>query len=444
MSFKDYYNDRAINEELNILEEDLLTELNVGIYNTFAKLVGIPKRAVYPNLYDYNYVIGSRGFGNLLNMLQDQVNKSLDGNPPKKRKIYAKRSFVGVYSNVNKLYNIITKNPSTKEKIAFWQPVEKINTITIFKTNFTLKSLLFNPANQVVGDIVLWDVMTKDSFDGMDDIEGLKDLGWEEGKRQYVVSTDETGAKFWNQLTGIPLPTWVTSARVGQMNDPYGFAFKDDIALLKNKKPNTNLNSFFITKDMYKQLLPDGINESVIYEKDVYMTKDTDGNWYANNPKSGYKVTSKVLRKKFDSNNNYYAFKGLDKFGNPIIDKSKQKELDDYIRNIGAKNNVNSNSNNSSNQAANALNSQTLIQKYLGNEIKSGPDEIHTDSSDATEKGYTYNFVNGGKLYVYKLKNPESADKTYKIAFDGKGKEIINKIPELNKIMSKMANKSVE
>lgn len=441
MSFKDYYNDRAINEELNILEEDVQVLKEFSLYDTMYRLMGVGKRKVEPKNYDYNYVIGSRGFGNLLNMLQDQVTKTLDGNPPKKRKLYAKQSFVGVIGNLNQLYRTISKNPSTNEKIAFWQPVEKINTITLFKTNIPFMG---SPG---AGDIVLWDVMTKDSFDGMDDIEGLKDLGWEEGKRQYVVSTNNKGAKYWNQLTGIPLPTWVTSARIGQINDPYGFAFKDDIALLKNKKPNTNLNSFFITKDMYKQLLPDGINESVIYEKDVYMTKDTDDNWYTNNPKSGYKVTSKVLRKNFDSNNNYYAFKGLDKSGNPIIDKSKQKELDDYIRNTVAKNNVNSNSNNSSNpsaKVASALNSQTLVQKYLGNEIKSGPDEIHTDSSDATEKGYTYNFVNGGKLYVYKLKNPESADKTYKIAFDGKGKEIINKIPELNKIMSKMANKSVE
>ena len=129
----------------------------------------------------------------------------------------------------------------------------------------------------------MWDIDTIDDFSELEDSESFENLGWEEGKNQFVLSVNNNGIKLWMGLIGMPLQAWIKASRIGAVNDPYGVALRDDIALAKNigKKNNQkSLTNLFIPKDLYNKLVPQNFAESYnIFEERKLIWSDENNVW---------------------------------------------------------------------------------------------------------------------------------------------------------------------
>jgi len=271
MNFNEFY-ENSSNLDL-IKETEICSEIKqeigqidetLSFMNALFKVVGSQKRSIYPDKY-MSYVIGSKGFSNLLDTFSDSVLRTRDGKPSK-TKIFVKGIFQGVPPNVNKLTSMQVNTAiggmfKKVDTINFFEPVEKINHTSLYTTN------LGASLNQ--GDIVLWDVKTKDDFDDIENVDELKELGWEEGSNQFILSVSKKGYKYWTQLTGMTIEAWVKKSRIGNVTDPY-FGIKDDV--MKASKPKRP--DLVISKELYNKLIPESTTvESVILDEKVAERK---------------------------------------------------------------------------------------------------------------------------------------------------------------------------
>lgn len=419
MRFGEYYKNR---DEIDVINEIETINEDASLINGFLKLIGSTKISVSPEKYS-NYIIGSNGFSKLLNLFSNEVLQVKQNKIPKKRKFFIDQVYQGIIPNVNKLKRI--KYKTSTGVVKFWEPVEKINGITAYHINS--KGILSKLSNlNQYADIVLWDIDTIDDFSELEDSESFENLGWEEGKNQFVLSVNNNGIKLWMGLIGMPLQAWIKASRIGAVNDPYGVALRDDIALAKNigKKNNQkSLTNLFIPKDLYNKLVPQNFAESYnIFEERKLIWSDENNVWQT--------FKGKMAVSKFTSDD-----VAVDNKGNP--DPELQKKLDDMINSKSQASQTQSNS-------TQKVQGGDVISKQLQNYFKEPPKEIAVDSTDVAEKGLVYTFNNGGRFYIYKIRNAPSESQKYKIAYDEKGKKIISKIPEINKILSQPTAKELK
>lgn len=426
MNFSEHYN----NESDVINELESLNEGANGILNTFYKLTGKNKRAVNPTGYT-SFVIGSKGYATLLNNFATETLAVKAGKKPK-RKIYITNVFEGVPPNINKLNGIQSK--TSNGKVDFWEPVEKVNECSMYTTNISVARSIIGlgiggSMMNASGEIILWDVMTKDDFTGLGDVNQLKELGWEEGVRQFVLSVNERGKKYWMQLTGMTLGAWVTQSKIGSVNDPYGFALKDDIGLAKKQSVRSTLTTKFISKDVYDRLVPN-VNESV-NEAEILVAKNaTTGKW-GKASKDSRRLSGPF---KFDTENNTYKAGVIGSTGWQE-DPDLQDELDSYIGSTKATPTTTA--------TIAPKEDKSLINKYIGTELQAPAVKINTTADDAAESGWVYTFKNGGKFYLYTLKNAPDENAKYKIAYDAKGKSVIERIPEVKEVINRVEAKGL-
>lgn len=421
MQFENYYN---IQKDLELINENEQLNEAGGLMNIFYSLTGKQKKVVSPDKY-MSFVIGSKGYANLLNMFAKSVLDTKDGKKPKKQKIYVTNILEGVPPKIAKLENMKVKM-NNGEIVNFWYPVEKVNNVSVYTTNMSVVGFLTGTTASAVGDIVLWDVMTKDDFSDSEDANKLSQLGWEEGANQFVLSVNERGKKFWMQLTGMTLEAWVKQSKIGAVTDPYGFALRDDISLAKKQALKKTLNYATIDKNLYNKLIP-SVKESVKYvnEAEKLMAMDDNGDWKTYN-KADRKLYPKT---KFPSTDTYVA--GILNNGVWTKDDTLQDELDDYISGNTTKPIVQPKVN-----AIPKIDTNLITSKLSDEVVETKP--IKGAAQDAMESGYRYTFRNGGNAYVYTVKNAPDENSKYKIAYDTKAASIMSKIPELNDIINKV------
>ena len=467
--FESYYETQGYVDEIETLEQ-IDEDLNTTFFNSWQRLTGTGKQKVNPKPYDMNFIIGSKGYADLLNRFGSQALQAVQGEPNKKSKMWIKKMYQGVPPSIQALNKLEVFNPGgpegkeAKEKIKFFAPVESVKAVSIYKTNRSWTA---------TGDILLWDVETKDSFDGIENIEELEKMGWKEGMNQFVISTNQKGAKFWMYLTGIPFVAWVRASRLGQVTDPYGFAYKDDIVTLKKLVTRKGLTKVAIDKELFNQLVPTKV-ESVENDEEIvesmsildYIDMLTEAKTVKT---AAQRKAEKEAQRKRDERNakarERRAASGNKKdepdttsTQNNVDNSKRQPVKADQLGsseqpNVPEKGAVAGNTEQPSTQpnadtsttdnkdvvAGNSEQPRSDLMTQLMQNTKAGapPEPVAPDKTAKMDKGWLYTFNNGGRLNVYTIKNPTTPDDKYKIAFDAKGKEVISKIPELAKLLQK-------
>lgn len=426
MNFGDFYKNTDYNEIINN------REINEGLsfMNSLYKITGSQKRTINPSKYR-SYVVGSTGYSNLLDRFSDSVIKIQGGKAPK-TKIFVKDIYQGIPPNVNKLQRMNVKTAvggmfDKMETINFWEPVEKINHVSLYVTN---SGMLGSD-----GEIVLWDVQTKSDFDDIENAQELEELGWKEGENQFILSVNGRGYKYWTQITGMTIEAWVKKSRIGNVSDPY-FSIKDDISK-KNQKPK--VSQAVISKDLFSKLIPN-TNESYVMEAEKKKSKRKVVYDKENNIWKRYSEKQKSIKQMAGIRPDELRSTDIavDMKGEP--DEDLQNKLDNIVdsKNTSSEEPKQSDSNDDQTieEPQETPPKENLVMKHLQSKIKNF-DKIQTTSTDLTDKGWVYNFINGGKLFVYTLKDaPE--DNKYKVAWDEKAKRIISNIPELKKQLTRV------
>ena len=252
MAFKNFY-----------FKEDQLIE-DVSLLNLLFRAVGSDKRYADPSKY-LNFVIGSASYAKILNLFTNQVLETKQGNINKKNKIWITNVWPCQLPKLDKLKNISFKIHD--KNIQFFSPVARINDAVMFTTNISVPRFIFGigGAGNIQGDILLIDVNTIPTFEEeskpetttnkpegqkgitalesttnqkLQNIDELEELGWKKNSRQFILSLNNRAAKYWKNLVGLPITTWVSASKLGAVSDPYATANIQAIALKLKETPN--------------------------------------------------------------------------------------------------------------------------------------------------------------------------------------------------------------
>lgn len=365
--------------------------------NFVRKIAGSTKRKIQPQQYD-TYEVSQKGFQNLFGRVTANYNNPKNKN----KKFFVKDLFEGKFKDENA--------PEAFDEF------EDVESTSVFRLNNG-------------GAIILYHI--KDN----------------EGDDRYYVGIDGPGQKFFAAKEkqgglGMIFKSWLSAQKAGnvwnlsdvikgeQKKKKISPAVKHKIEIDKEKfndiapeadkirrlaASNNSLNLL----DMFSEEVLIEAAKGLVIDGKRAVTIDSNGEW-RRVAKSGKMMTGSGAIKKFTDD-----LIAVDKDGKPSEDLQSElkKEIDEYKKKKADKESEVDNGEKPSDEEVDAYGK---LYFDIKDELETKPNEV---KSKNVKNGWRYITNNNGTIFVYQSK----VDDKYYIAYDDKGKKIVDKYDLINK-----------